>query len=338
MSLESNAISTFAGHQTFHPRFGWLKKGIDAVSSDSEIFSRPDAPVVLGVGKNMVESIRFWGQAFKVIVPEGKSPSTRAIRYAPTKFGTALLGKNGFDQYLEDSTSLWMLHWMLCSPVSSAPAWWLFSNEFNPVEFSDEMLFDFLKEKIDTSMWKSPSSSSLMKDVDALLRMYTRRNARGRQTIDDLLDSPFRDLGLILESATRPGHYRVNGNAKPTLTGTAVILASLDYMAMFDPDAKTISFTRLAYEINSPGKVFKIPLEVLSDLISVGARNIEGLKVASPGGVQQLVLKSSPMEVAALVAANHYEVSTNISSRQDLIGPLARKSINMSATLFEVSA
>ena len=338
MSLELNARAVFAGHQTFHPRFGWLKKGLDAVSADPDIFSRPDAPVILGVGKNMVEAIRFWGQAFKVITTEGKTPNSRAVRYAPTKFGSALLGDGGLDPYLEDSTSLWLLHWMLTSPVSGAPAWLLFINEFTPVEFSDEMLFDFLKEKIDASMWKSPSPSSLMKDVDALLRMYTRRNAKGRQTIDDLLDSPFRDLGLILESATRPSHYRINGNAKPTLSGAAVMLAALDYMAMFDPEAKTISFTRLAYENNSPGKVFRIPLEVLSGLLLEGSHNVEGLRVANPGGVQQLVLKDEPVVLAATVAAQHYQRSEKQISNQKLVGLPARNSINGSATLFEVSA
>ena len=337
MSLEANALPTFAGHQTFHPRFGWLKKGLDAVISDPEVFSRPDAPVVLGVGKNMVEAIRFWGQAFKVITAEGKSSSSRSVRYVPTKFGSELLGDNGLDPYLEDSTSLWLLHWMMCSPTSAVPAWWLFVNEFNPTEFSDEVLFDFLKTKIDSSMWKSPSASSLLKDVDALLRMYTRRNAKGRQTIDDLLDSPFRDLGLVLESATRPGHYRINGNTKPTLSSTAVLLAVLDYIAMFDPEAKTMSFTRLAYEDNSPGKVFRIPLDVLSALVVEGAINVEGLKVANPGGVQQLVLKETPQVLTSTIATRHYQANQHQTSALNLIGKSARMSLN-AGNLFEESA
>ncbi len=337
MSLEANALPVFAGHQTFHPRFGWLKKGLDAVLKDPEVFSRPDAPVVLGVGKNMVEAIRFWGQTFKVITAEGKSTSSRSVRYAPTKFGSALLGDGGLDPYLEDPTSLWLLHWMLCSPTSTAPAWWLFVNEFNPVEFSDDVFFEFLKGKIDSSMWKSPSSSSLLKDVDALLRMYTRRNARGRQTIDDLLDSPFRDLGLIHESATQPGHYRINGNTKPSLTGAAVLIAALDYIAMFDSDAKTISFTRLAYEDNSPGKVFRLPLETLSNLIVEGAMNIDGLKVANPGGVQQLVLRETPGVIASSIAASHYQAGQHNAHAFNFIGRSARESLNV-ADLFEESA
>jgi hypothetical protein len=50
----------FARHETFHPRFGWLKKGFDLAKQDPDIFLREDAPVRLGVGKNMVSAIRYW--------------------------------------------------------------------------------------------------------------------------------------------------------------------------------------------------------------------------------------------------------------------------------------
>ena len=57
----------FARHETFHPRWGWLKKGFDAASANFDaasanksIFLQEDAPVRLGVGKNMVSSMRYW--------------------------------------------------------------------------------------------------------------------------------------------------------------------------------------------------------------------------------------------------------------------------------------
>ncbi|EKD09459.1 DUF4007 family protein [Limnospira platensis] len=57
----------FARHETFHPRFGWLKKGFDQSEKDDRIFLAEDAPVRLGVGKNMVRSLRYWCQAFKIL-------------------------------------------------------------------------------------------------------------------------------------------------------------------------------------------------------------------------------------------------------------------------------
>ena len=51
---------SFSGHETFPFRFPWLKKGFDAVRADAGVFSRDDAITTLGVGKNMVRSIRHW--------------------------------------------------------------------------------------------------------------------------------------------------------------------------------------------------------------------------------------------------------------------------------------
>ena len=54
---------TFSGHDSFQCRHLWLKKGFDFVKSGKS-FSDEDAVVILGVGKNMVNSIRFWMKAF----------------------------------------------------------------------------------------------------------------------------------------------------------------------------------------------------------------------------------------------------------------------------------
>jgi hypothetical protein len=50
---------TFGGHEKFAFRYGWLKKGIDAAIDDPSIFSHDQALVTLGVGKNMLRSIRY---------------------------------------------------------------------------------------------------------------------------------------------------------------------------------------------------------------------------------------------------------------------------------------
>ncbi len=52
----------FSGHEKFHCRQFWLKKGYDFVQAGHK-FSDKDAVVDLGVGKNMVGSIRdLFGQ------------------------------------------------------------------------------------------------------------------------------------------------------------------------------------------------------------------------------------------------------------------------------------
>ena len=60
---------SFARHETFCPRYGWLKKGFEGVNSDRSVFDSADAIERLGVGKNMVRAIRFWCVAFHLIIP-----------------------------------------------------------------------------------------------------------------------------------------------------------------------------------------------------------------------------------------------------------------------------
>lgn len=49
-------------------------------------FLQEDAPVRLGVGKNMANSIRYWCNAFKVLEED-----------SPSNFGDCLLGNDGWD-------------------------------------------------------------------------------------------------------------------------------------------------------------------------------------------------------------------------------------------------
>src|SRR5438045_695353 len=82
-----------SGHETFPCRYTWLPK---AVRSMEELFSDDeDAMVALGVGKNMVRSIRFWSQV------AGMVTVTRGSGYSLTKPGSILLGEGGLDPFLE---------------------------------------------------------------------------------------------------------------------------------------------------------------------------------------------------------------------------------------------
>lgn len=56
---------TFSGHESFPCKSLWLKKGYDFVVGGND-FNSLDAVITLGVGKNMVASIRFWLRAFGV--------------------------------------------------------------------------------------------------------------------------------------------------------------------------------------------------------------------------------------------------------------------------------
>ncbi|MHB8804596.1 MAG: DUF4007 family protein, partial [Coriobacteriia bacterium] len=98
--------TAFARHETFHLRYGWLKKGFDLAASDPEGFLAEDAAVRLGVGKNMVRAIRYWCRAFKVTAEHANPVRPRVSLDVPTEFGRRLMSDQGYDPYLENPASL----------------------------------------------------------------------------------------------------------------------------------------------------------------------------------------------------------------------------------------
>src|SRR5438874_559646 len=100
--MKNSQKLTFSGHETFQCRHLWLKKGYDYVF-DNRSFGSEDAVVSLGVSKNMVNSIRYWMKAFNLVDKNEQL----------TAFASKLLAEGGWDPYLEDEGSLWLLHYHL---------------------------------------------------------------------------------------------------------------------------------------------------------------------------------------------------------------------------------
>ena len=306
MRLVEAAKPTFARHETFHPRYGWFRKAYAVTERDSQIFTRVDAPVLIGVGKNMVRAIRFWGLAAKLI-EDRQGPGL-----TPTEFGHALFGESGWDPYMEDPGTLWLLHWQLLAPPSLLPVWWIIFNEFHPVEFTDEVLDHAVAVGLESvGEWaKQPHPSSVKKDVSALLRTYApaERSKRSGNSIDDLLDCPLRELGLIRRSQAT-GSYRFVLGAKPTLPPEIVTYAVLDYLDRTDTGGNTATLSRLAHEPGAPGHAFKLAEADLFAALQQTATTTNALELASPTGAPQLSWSSDPAAVANEVLSSYYDIT-----------------------------
>src|SRR4051812_34721023 len=115
MGTQSASVQrgSFAGHETFPLRYTWLHKAVREVTADPEVFGREDALVRFGVGKNMVRAIRHWGLVCGVLEEDRVIPSNRGRFLCATDLGKRLLGENGWDPYMEDPATLWILQWHL---------------------------------------------------------------------------------------------------------------------------------------------------------------------------------------------------------------------------------
>jgi hypothetical protein len=290
---------SFAGHQTFAVRSGWLKKGVDALIDDGAIFNQPDALVTLGVGKNMVTAIRHWLLVMGVAHVEGRE--LRATPLGKKIFGSPDVGL-GFDPYLEDPATLWIFHWNLCGPGSSAFTWaWAF-NYFREYEWTRDALTDAVMDAAKSRVTKPPSRETVERDVSTLVQTYAA-DERG-QNAEDPLDCPLRGLGLV-----RPGferHFRFEIGPKSSLPLPIFTWALGRFWNWKYPHAQTVSVRDIAHAEGSPGMIFKLDedsvLEYLDDLADITGGT---LRFEDTPLVRQVVLNGQGLAFDALLET-HY--------------------------------
>ena len=308
MRVDEVCVKKFGLHMTFAPRFGWLKKAFDGVIQDPEIFGQEDAPKHLGVGKNMVDAIAFWATAFRIISPLSVKGKGGVKRYEATPFGRFIFGKDsGVDQYLEDPNTLWLLHWNSLQPGCQLPVWWLSFNSFHAVEFASEHLQTFILEQTAASNWNFTNANPIKKDVDCILKMFAPRENQLRQTVDDFLDSPFRDLGLLTQSTLTKGDFRFEYGPKAGLSPSMALAICLDFVARTTPDARTVTVGRLVSDQGSPGRLLKLSEQALSDLLVKAALAHSALvSLSSPTGSTQLNINSTAVLAAETMINSCY--------------------------------
>src|SRR2546425_871441 len=70
MNAAPTASYRFSGHETFAFRYPWLPKALAGLKIAPCLFKEEEKAIVeLGVGKNMVRSMRFWIEATGVVQP-----------------------------------------------------------------------------------------------------------------------------------------------------------------------------------------------------------------------------------------------------------------------------
>jgi hypothetical protein len=262
----ANLDYRISGHETFPCRYTWLPKAVRGLQDDSKLFSDEErAMVELGVGKNMVRSIRFWSLATGVATIAAKGTG-----HSLTDFGTALLGKRGYDRFLEDRRTLWLIHWNLSTQVE-APllAWDYLLNRWQDPELVPSLALKTL-EKEATARDAKVSRTTLEQHLDAFLHTYVPTRGRKGDVQEDNLDCPLVELELIIKvgvreldrsSGRREPIYAFRRDEKPEITSELFVYCLHDFWQKRHPNEATLSLREIAHGHASPGQVFKLPEE-----------------------------------------------------------------------------
>lgn len=254
------AVLTFSGHESFICKQFWLKKVFDFAVSRKK-FSDDTSVVDLGVGKNMVSSLRYWGKAFDILDDND----------LPTPLAVYLFGENGKDIYLEDIATLWLLHYHLIKKNKFSVANLLF-NDFRKerVEFTKSHLISYLLRVIKQNEYNTDNENTIEKDINVLIRMYSKPDNNGIKELEEDYSGILIDLDLIERFKQRnvEGNllewFRIIADESVGIPCEIILYSILDNY----PGSTSVSFRELLSGKNSPGSVFALSPEGLYNSLS----------------------------------------------------------------------
>lgn len=262
---------SFSGHDSFHCKSLWLKKGYDFLSQEYN-FNAPDAVAELGVGKNMVNAIRYWLKSF------GLTINDRLTEIADYLFHP----NSGRDKYTEDLTTLWLLHYLLVSTnIASLYNLLFLSFQREKREFDKEQLLQFIKRKCDVPEQKNVyNENTVNKDIKVMLQNYVMPlDLKSLDNFSALLIN----LNMIRKNEDKK--YSFNSKSKDDVPSVVILYALIDQKG----NDKTISFdmlqdisllfcmpiTELIYAIKQLEKDFP---DIIAYNDNSGVRNVQFLK------------------------------------------------------------
>lgn len=254
-----------SGHESFPCRYTWLPKAVHGLQKNPKLFAdEAKAMVDLGVGKNMVRSIRFWAQA------AGIATAAKNSEYRLTDFGVALLGEHGRDPFLEDIRTLWLLHWNLATDVENPLlAWDYLLNRWQDPELVSSVVLQAL-EKEATKENDTVSPVTLEQHFDTFLHTYVPTRGRKGEVQEDNLDYPLVEIEFLVKvgdreldrmAGRREAIYAFRRDEKPEITPELFIYCLHDFWTKRHKTESTLPFRDVAHGHGSPGQIFKLPEE-----------------------------------------------------------------------------
>lgn len=290
----------FAGHETFPLRLLWLKKAFDAVAyhgADKRTFQEQSAIAKFGVGKNMALAIRHWAFATGMLTDEEGTLS-------PTRLARMLFDdQSGLDPYLEDPSTLWLVHAALAGAPEQSTTFFFVFNILNQAVFDREGLVEAIQE-LAKARGARATAETVKRDVEVFLRSYSPRLA---DVGEDAAEPLLAELALIRESRLS-GQFEFARGPKPNLQDGVFALVLKRFWKRWHADAPTLSAEQAIYGAGSPGRVFKLDEDsVMARLANIGATTNGAIIWTDTAGLRQVTLtrKLETIDDTALIIASY---------------------------------
>lgn len=257
----------FSGHESFPCKSLWLKKGYDFIYNNNN-FNSADAVVKLGVGKNMVAAIRYWMKAF------GLTHNDELTKTANLLFNDVY----GYDPYIEDTGTLWLLHYLLVSS-GEATIYNLFFTRFQRERlfFERKNVLSFVKRfMLQLDNLSVYNENTIKKDINVLIQNYSLPdNTNSYEEYSPLL------IELDLISSINSKQYSFNIEGKRSLPIELLLYAIIDQKG---------SDNSVNYEtLQNIGLIFCLnDLELISMILSIQDHFSEYIRYSDTAGLRQV--------------------------------------------------
>ena len=241
-------------HESFSIREGWLAKGIKNVKEYGNVFALQNATDILGIGTNMVKSLKYWMTATKLI-----EEKNREIMLSD--FGSII---NEYDPYLEDIFSWWLIHINMITNIDDAYIYNLFFNKCNIKTFTKRELYEklyalLINEKL------TFNENILQDEVNMIIKTYT---------IDEKIDNPENNFicplsELNLLKKVDRDTYEKN---RPEIRNLPFWVVYYIICLLLD-DRDNISIDELLKEENSPAKLLNMDKHLINEYLDEMKKN-----------------------------------------------------------------
>ncbi|UPK47127.1 DUF4007 family protein [Paenibacillus pabuli] len=241
----------YARHQSFYIRDKWFSKGLKAVKQNKRFFFEEFAFETVGLGKNMLESLKYWLLAFDVL--EERIEDGQRV-HVLSELGEILFGS---DRLLQRSESLSILHYHLVrnrKDLSTVFDWYF--NRYKETMVSKGDLFNSFTTWVSQNEMKEVSQNSLKRDIDCLIQFYTK--VPDVNDPEDVLFCPFTKLYLMKSerSGERDDTIRKVSPEISTIGNSSLYYVLLDYDRISED--RLIGVDEIVNADNLWGRVFNL--------------------------------------------------------------------------------
>jgi len=295
---------SFSGHETFPLRSSWLKKAVDQVKLRPAIFADDDAISTFGVGKNMVRSIRHWAVLCGIIELQEASRSNFQV----SELGDLLFDDNGWDPFMEDVGTAWLLHWQIVKQLEQATLWSFLFGIYRSSNFDPTTLFPEIKQWLHQQNISAPSEATLKKDFLCLGSSYAPHSTPNK--IEDSLQCPLSGIGLLVREGGILYPSQKHKQALPPLVFCAILV---DFWSGPCDSSQTLTIEQILRDDLSPGKaLFLSETEVYDYLSSLSENPDVPFLFDDTAGIKQLVRTNDELSSSRIL--NLYYTSSLIEN------------------------